>query len=129
MVVCASSGCLRLQPLELLTSDFLSITSEEQLLLRSFPGVGIPNLRMGKGVALVAMDDISAIRAKRAASKTRRATSTTARPPVRMKRLTLDLPESLHRAIKKNAVEDGVTMAEKLRALLTEHFSLTEETP
>jgi hypothetical protein len=38
-----------------------------------------------------------------------------------MKRLTLDLPESLHRAIKKNAVEGGVTMAEKLRALLTEH--------
>ena len=122
------NSCLRLQPLKLLPSDFSGIKNEERLLLCSFPGVWMPNLRMGKGVALVAMDDISAIRAKRA-SKTKRATSTTVRPPTRMKRLTLDLPESLHRAIKKNAVEDGVTMAEKLRALLTKHFCLTEETP
>jgi len=35
-----------------------------------------------------------------------------------MKRLTLDLEEPLHRAIKTNAAEEGVTMAEKLRALL-----------
>ena len=35
-----------------------------------------------------------------------------------MKRLTLDLPEVLHRVIKKNAAEEGVTMAQKLRAIL-----------
>jgi hypothetical protein len=45
-----------------------------------------------------------------------------------MKRLTLDLPESLHRAIKRNAVDEGITMAEKLRALLMKHYRLTEET-
>ena len=39
-------------------------------------------------------------------------------PRTRMKRLTLDLDEPLHRAIKTNAAEEGVTMAEKLRALL-----------
>ena len=39
-----------------------------------------------------------------------------------MKRLTLDLSESLHRAIKKSAAEEGVTMAQKLRALLSEHY-------
>jgi predicted DNA binding CopG/RHH family protein len=44
-----------------------------------------------------------------------------------MKRLTLDLPEPLHRAIKKNAAEEGVTMAEKLRVLLTKHYRITEE--
>jgi predicted DNA binding CopG/RHH family protein len=44
-----------------------------------------------------------------------------------MRRLTLDLDESLHRAIKKNAAEEGVTMAQKLRALLTEHYRLTEK--
>jgi hypothetical protein len=49
-----------------------------------------------------------------------------ARPSGNMKRLTLDLPEELHRAIKLNAVQEGVTMAEKLRALLMEHYGLTE---
>jgi len=39
-----------------------------------------------------------------------------------MKRLTLDLHESLHRAIKRNAAEEGVTMAERLRALLSEQY-------
>jgi predicted DNA binding CopG/RHH family protein len=43
-----------------------------------------------------------------------------------MKRLTLDLPEPLHRAIKKNAADDGVTMAQKLRALLRQHYRSTE---
>ena len=46
-------------------------------------------------------------------------------PLVRMKRLTLDLPEPLHRLIKRNAADDGVTMAEKLRALLSEHYRFT----
>jgi len=39
-----------------------------------------------------------------------------------MKRLTLDLSESLHRAIKKNAAEEGVTMAQRLREILTKHY-------
>jgi predicted DNA binding CopG/RHH family protein len=39
-----------------------------------------------------------------------------------MKRLTLDIPESLHRAIKRKAVEEGVTMADQLRSLLEEHY-------
>jgi predicted DNA binding CopG/RHH family protein len=30
----------------------------------------------------------------------------------KMKRLTLDLPESLHRAIKRRAVDEGTTMIE-----------------
>jgi predicted DNA binding CopG/RHH family protein len=54
---------------------------------------------------------------------------TTFQQPVRMKRLTLDLSEPLHRAIKKNAAEEGVTMAQKLRAILAEKYHFTEETP
>jgi len=45
---------------------------------------------------------------------------------VKMKRLTLDLPEDLHRSIKLAAVREGVTMAEKLRELLMEHYGLAE---
>jgi predicted DNA binding CopG/RHH family protein len=41
---------------------------------------------------------------------------------IKMKRLTLDIPESLHRVIKKKAVEDGETMAEQLRSLLEKHY-------
>jgi predicted DNA binding CopG/RHH family protein len=48
--------------------------------------------------------------------------------PVRMKRLTLDLPEPLHRAIKKSAAGEGVTMAQKLRTLLSKHYRTAEET-
>ncbi|MDT8383749.1 MAG: hypothetical protein RRB22_04975 [Gammaproteobacteria bacterium] len=40
----------------------------------------------------------------------------------KIKRLTLDLSEDLHRAIKKNAADEGVTMAEKLRALLMDYY-------
>jgi predicted DNA binding CopG/RHH family protein len=43
---------------------------------------------------------------------------------VRMKRLTLDIPEELHRAIKRNAADEGVTMAEKLRGVLMEYYQL-----
>ncbi len=43
-------------------------------------------------------------------------------PPVKMKRLTLDIPEPLHRAIKKKAVDKGVTMAKLLRQLFEEHY-------
>ena len=44
------------------------------------------------------------------------------KPPVKMKRLTLDIPEPLHRGIKIAAAQEGVTMAEKLRALLMTHY-------
>jgi hypothetical protein len=49
-----------------------------------------------------------------------RETTTTAEQ--KMKRLTLDLPEGLHRAIKRRAVEEGVTMVEMLRKLLEERY-------
>jgi hypothetical protein len=42
--------------------------------------------------------------------------------PEKMKRLTLDIPESLHKAIKRQAVDSGVTMAELLRDLLEQHY-------
>jgi hypothetical protein len=42
--------------------------------------------------------------------------------PVKMKRLTLDIPEALHRAIKMQAAETGVTMAEQLRAILEQYY-------
>ncbi len=38
------------------------------------------------------------------------------------KRLTLDLPEGLHRAIKLRAVAEGVTIVDMLRKLLEEHY-------
>lgn len=47
----------------------------------------------------------------------------------KIKRLTLDLSEELHRAIKINAAAEGVTMAEKLRALLMEHYGLNSRDP
>ena len=40
----------------------------------------------------------------------------------RMKHLTLDLPEGLHRAIKRRAVEEGVSMVEMLRKVLEERY-------
>lgn len=40
----------------------------------------------------------------------------------RMKRLTLDIPETLHRRIKGKAVMEGVTMVEMLRELLEETY-------
>lgn len=39
-----------------------------------------------------------------------------------MKRLTLDIPESLHRRIKGKAVMEGVTMVNMLRELLEEKY-------
>lgn len=42
--------------------------------------------------------------------------------PGKIKRLTLDITEGLHRAIKHKAVEEGVTMADLLRTLLEQHF-------
>ena len=46
-----------------------------------------------------------------------------------LKRLTLDLPQSLHTRIKREAVEQGVTMAQMLRALLLKHYGVSEEIP
>lgn len=39
-----------------------------------------------------------------------------------MKRLTLDIPETLHRQIKGRAVMEGVTMVNMLRELLEENY-------
>jgi hypothetical protein len=43
----------------------------------------------------------------------------------KMKRLTLDIPEALHRAIKMQAAEAGVTMAEQLRTILEQYYQRT----
>lgn len=43
-------------------------------------------------------------------------------PPEKIKRLTLDIPESLHRRIKGKAVMEGTTMVEMLRELLIETY-------
>jgi len=72
------------------------------------------------------MADTSTKRGKRTGRKRRKALDTSSQPPVRIRRLTLDLPEPLHRAIKKNAAEEGVTMAQKLRALLRAHYRFTD---
>lgn len=42
--------------------------------------------------------------------------------PEKIKRLTLDIPESLHKAIKLKATNEGVTMVELLRELLEENY-------
>jgi predicted HicB family RNase H-like nuclease len=41
-------------------------------------------------------------------------------PPMegKTKRLTIDIPESLHRSLKMKAVDEGGTMAEVMRQLL-----------
>jgi len=41
---------------------------------------------------------------------------------VTLKRLTLDLPESIHKAIKHKAVDKGISMVELLQSLLEKHF-------
>jgi predicted DNA binding CopG/RHH family protein len=42
--------------------------------------------------------------------------------PKKLKRLTLDIDESLHRAIKLKATELGIPMADMLRELLEQHY-------
>jgi hypothetical protein len=42
---------------------------------------------------------------------------------VKMKRLTLDISKPLHKAIKAKAVEEGISIVDMLRALLTKHYS------
>lgn len=41
------------------------------------------------------------------------------------RRLTLDLPESLHRAMKIKAATTGVTMLDEVRSLLEVHYGTT----
>jgi len=43
-------------------------------------------------------------------------------PAVPIKRLTLDLPAPLHRAIKMRAVEEGTTILALLQALLEQEY-------
>lgn len=38
------------------------------------------------------------------------------------KRLTIDMPETLHRRIKSSCAERGVKMADEIRMLLEKHF-------
>lgn len=40
----------------------------------------------------------------------------------KMKRLTIDVSETLHRALKLKSVEQGVPMADLVRDLLEQHF-------
>ncbi|GAQ00032.1 hypothetical protein NIES2104_65970 [Leptolyngbya sp. NIES-2104] len=41
---------------------------------------------------------------------------------VKMKRLTLDIPKPLHKAIKAQAVEEGISIVDMLRTLLEHHY-------
>lgn len=41
---------------------------------------------------------------------------------IKMKRLTLDIPESLHKAIKRKATDEGVAMVDMLRELLEKYY-------
>jgi predicted DNA binding CopG/RHH family protein len=44
--------------------------------------------------------------------------------PAKMKRLTLDIPEPLHKAIKTRSVQEGVAMVDMLRELLDKHYGV-----
>jgi predicted DNA binding CopG/RHH family protein len=43
------------------------------------------------------------------------------------KRLTIDISEALHKALKIKAVNDGITMAQIVRQLLLRQFTGAEE--
>jgi hypothetical protein len=73
------------------------------------------------------MDSRHGKRAGRVSSGRRTRIGSSLTGPGLMKRLTLDLHEPLHRAIKKNAAEEGVTMAQKLRSLLSKHYGTSEK--
>jgi predicted DNA binding CopG/RHH family protein len=95
-------------------------------LLDQAPGsLGIPiSLLFSEESASVRLDDPSSRRRKPTQSAHQ---STVPQRFTKLKRLTLDLPEPLHRAIKREAVEQGVTMAQMLRALLLKHYRLPAE--
>lgn len=48
--------------------------------------------------------------------------TTTAEELEAMKRLTFDIPETLHRRIKTQCASKGIKMTEELRILLEKHF-------
>jgi predicted DNA binding CopG/RHH family protein len=50
--------------------------------------------------------------------------STAVAAPTKMKRLTLDIPEPLHKAIKTRSVQEGVAMVDMLRELLDKHYGV-----
>jgi hypothetical protein len=77
---------------------------------------------------LVKRNRVDGRRALRMDRRKRGGTTRANRNSTRIKRLTLDLDEPLHRAIKTNAAEEGVTMAQKLRALLTDFYRVTDRT-
>lgn len=63
-----------------------------------------------------------------AAPATATATSPTPPPPREpTRRLTLDIPERLHRAMKIRAATTGVTMLDEVRALLEAHYGDTAQ--
>ena len=47
----------------------------------------------------------------------------TGNAPEPMKRLTIDIPESLHRAIKMQTAQRGTKIADEVRELLTERYA------
>ncbi len=49
------------------------------------------------------------------------ATAEEAAPVLPMKRLTIDIPEDLHRTLKVKAATEGVKMADLVRSWITEH--------
>ena len=50
-------------------------------------------------------------------------------PAAPIKRLTLDLPAPLHRAIKMRAVEEGTTILAMLQALLEQEYGAAAAAP
>lgn len=62
------------------------------------------------------------------ATTTATATSPTPPPPREpTRRLTLDIPERLHRAMKIRAATTGVTMLDEVRSLLEAHYGDTAQ--
>jgi hypothetical protein len=82
----------------------------------------------GRRAPLVKRNRVDGRRALRMDRRKRGGTTRANRNSTRIKRLTLDLDETLHRAIKTNAAEEGVTMAQKLRVLLTDSYRVTDRT-
>lgn len=44
------------------------------------------------------------------------------KPKEPIKRLTVDVPESLHRTVKMECVAQGVSVSDKLREIIISHF-------
>jgi hypothetical protein len=51
---------------------------------------------------------------------------TTTDIPEAMKRLTIDVPESLHRAVKSQCAQRGTKIADEVRELLLQKYGNTE---